>query len=80
MTLEELAGLSDDEIDFSDIPELDENYFQTSLPIIPKLTLELESLKEIVRAGRASNTSEQMPDDIFAEAKEIVRARGLKHE
>jgi uncharacterized protein (DUF4415 family) len=62
LTLEELAALPDDEIDTSDIPELDDEFWQKAVLILPegkeRLTLRLD--REIVdffkRGGRGYQT------------------------
>ncbi|MGH7153443.1 MAG: type II toxin-antitoxin system ParD family antitoxin [Acetobacteraceae bacterium] len=42
--------------------------------------LTLEELRQKLAASRESGMSDRTVDDIFAEAREIARARGLMHE
>lgn len=35
LTAEELSALSDDEIDYSDIPELDDSFWEKAKPVMP---------------------------------------------
>ena len=42
--------------------------------------LTIEELRAIVADARASGIAKSSPDEIFAKAKEIVRARGVKRE
>lgn len=42
--------------------------------------LTLEELRRKLAASRESGVSERTVDDIFAEAREIARSRGLMHE
>ena len=42
--------------------------------------LTLEELRQRLAASRESGVSNRTVDDIFAEAREIARARGLVHE
>ena len=62
LTLDELAALPDDEIDTSDIPELDDEFWQKAVLILPegkeRLTLRLD--RDVVdffkRGGRGYQT------------------------
>jgi uncharacterized protein (DUF4415 family) len=45
LTLEEIAALSDDDIDFSDIPKPDDEYWAHAVVIHPKPTKELVSIR-----------------------------------
>lgn len=38
LTIEELAQMSDDDIDFSDIPELDETFWKNAALVAPRAT------------------------------------------
>lgn len=42
--------------------------------------LTLDELRQIVADARAGGVGSSSPDQIFAQAKDIVRARGLKRE
>ena len=61
LSLEELAKLDDDEIDTSDIPELDEAFWQNAVIVSPEGTeqITLRVKKSVLEAFRATGKGYQ---------------------
>ncbi|HVL19891.1 MAG TPA: BrnA antitoxin family protein [Amaricoccus sp.] len=61
LSLEELAALSDDEIDTSDIPELDETFWKTAKLVEPDTTQQvtLRIKKSVIDAYKATGKGYQ---------------------
>ncbi|WP_320196804.1 BrnA antitoxin family protein [Agrobacterium rosae] len=61
LTLEQLAALPDDEIDYSDIPELDETFWQNATYVEPEGTqqITLRVKKSVVEAYKATGKGYQ---------------------
>ena len=57
LTLEELAALPDDQIDYSDIPELDETFWKNAKVVEPrtKPNVSLRVPEEVVEFFKAQN-------------------------
>lgn len=61
LTLEQLAALPDDEIDYSDIPELDKTFWQNATYVEPEGTqqITLRVKKSVVEAYKATGKGYQ---------------------
>jgi uncharacterized protein (DUF4415 family) len=61
LSLEELANLDDDAIDTSDIPELDDRFWQTAALVVPEGTeqITLRVKKSVLQAFRATGKGYQ---------------------
>ncbi|WP_150497727.1 helix-turn-helix domain-containing protein [Roseibium aquae] len=69
LSIEELASLSDDDIDFSDIPELDASFFENALVVDPtkQERVTLAPRKEVIKFFK-----ERHPHDFLAAMSSIL--------
>jgi uncharacterized protein (DUF4415 family) len=74
LTIEELASLKDEDIDFSDIPELDEEFFKKAVVVYPDGTtpVTLRVKRSVLEAFKADGKGYQTRMNAVLEA--YVRA------
>ena len=61
-TPEQIAAVKDEGIDFSDIPELDEGFWERAELVEPDLTDQITDAPEALRAGVLQGTGQGLPD------------------
>jgi len=78
LSLEELAALSDDEIDTSDIPELDETFWKTAKLVAPDTTQQvtLRIKKSVLDAYKATGKGYQTRMNAVLESYAKTLRRG----